>query len=59
MIGRAFCSVAYVCARDCELQQKDERESDAVETVLMIYNTPNHFVSAPLPYGPPGANLIT
>lgn len=33
-----------MCVR-LQAPREDERENDAVETVLMIYNTPNHFAT--------------
>lgn len=45
-----------MCVR-LQAPREDERETDAVETVLIIYNKPNHFVLV-LPYGQLGAYLI-
>lgn len=47
-----------MCVRLQTPREDEEKESDAVETVLMIYNAPNHFALV-LPYGPFGANFIT
>lgn len=32
-----------MCVRLHAPREDEEKERDAVETVLMIYNTPNHF----------------